>query len=226
MSLTACLALFFVGTWLGPIGITAPPSLIMAHGPRGAEVQAALNERFAMAAPMGVHTDKAATGAFALNAAGREEMMMGKAGADTDKVDALRMANAATARGMSNRDGFVMKYENENAAKGTSAWNDRRGAFGKHLDKNPLPPKAKKDGKKGDAVAEKTERGVEYAYQFEANMLADTLLWRPTLMLETGAAEVRFDIAPGNATYRVLLLGHTATGRFGFYETRLDVLGR
>ena len=67
--------------------------------------------------------------------------------------------------------------------------------------------------------------GREYAHLY-ADVLTDTLLWHPNLWLANGDAEIRFDIGGGNATYRVLLLGHSATGRFGFYETRLDVLGR
>ncbi len=66
-------------------------------------------------------------------------------------------------------------------------------------------------------------RRRDFAYDFVPNLQADTLLWHPTLWLPDGSAEVRFDIAAGQATYRVLLLGHSPTGRFGFYETRLDV---
>ena len=67
---------------------------------------------------------------------------------------------------------------------------------------------------------------MQFAHQYAPELLSDTLLWRPTLWLEGGDIEVHFGIASGNATYRVLLLGHNRTGRFGFYETRLDVLGR
>jgi hypothetical protein len=74
--------------------------------------------------------------------------------------------------------------------------------------------------KKGAAVMPSR---VEYFHQHVPNLRADTLLWHPTLWLEQGNAEVHFDIASGQATYRVLLLAHGPSGRFGFFETRLDV---
>jgi hypothetical protein len=78
-------------------------------------------------------------------------------------------------------------------------------------------PSAKKE--QLDSMA----RHVEYFHQHVPNLQADTLLWHPTLWLEQGSAEVHFDIASGQATYRVLLLAHGPSGRFGFFETRLDV---
>ncbi len=100
---------------------------------------------------------------------------------------------------------------------------------------SPIPlSKGKKDGKapdpqpvapiaKADAEAKKLV-GVEYAHPYAPGLYSDTLLWHPALWIANGAGEVRFDIASGQTTYRVLLLGHSTTGRFGFFETRLDVL--
>ena len=66
-------------------------------------------------------------------------------------------------------------------------------------------------------------RGVEYPYFLANGAASDTLLWHPTLWLADGNGTVHFDIPRASATYRVILLGHSPTGRFGFYETRLDV---
>jgi hypothetical protein len=63
----------------------------------------------------------------------------------------------------------------------------------------------------------------QHAHQYAPNQIADTLFWSPALWLADGSAEVRFDIASGRATYRVLLMGHSPTGQFGFYDMRLDV---
>ena len=82
-----------------------------------------------------------------------------------------------------------------------------------------IPPKAPTP--RGDSVA--VER--EFAHVHTPGLLADTLLWHPTLWLENGAGEVRFEVGSGQTTYRVLLLGHSPTGRLGIFETRLDATG-
>jgi anti-sigma factor RsiW len=51
----------------------------------------------------------------------------------------------------------------------------------------------------------------------------DTLLWYPDLFLQSGSRQLAFEVPPSAAVYRVLLIGHTADGRLGFYEGRLDV---
>ncbi|HZZ78939.1 MAG TPA: zf-HC2 domain-containing protein, partial [Gemmataceae bacterium] len=65
----------------------------------------------------------------------------------------------------------------------------------------------------------------EFAHIHTPGLLADTLLWHPNLWLENGVGDVRFEVGSGQVTYRVLLLGHSANGRFGFFETRLDATG-
>ncbi len=95
----------------------------------------------------------------------------------------------------------------------------------------PSPPTVApaKEASKTETLLEKqrdeakASRNREYAHQHAPNLASDTLLWSPNLHLIKGAAEVHFDIASGQATYRLLLLGHTADGRFGFHEMRLDV---
>jgi hypothetical protein len=84
--------------------------------------------------------------------------------------------------------------------------------------KQPPPPIAPPGGAAQKLV------GVEYAHPYAPGLYSDTLLWHPALWIADGSGEVRFDIGSGQTTYRVLLLGHSTTGRFGFFETRLDVL--
>lgn len=61
----------------------------------------------------------------------------------------------------------------------------------------------------------------EYAYREMENAAThdqDTLLWQPALTIQQGqAATLPFDV-PDNRRYRVLLLGHDASGRLGFVE--------
>ena len=87
----------------------------------------------------------------------------------------------------------------------------------------PQPPAEKGKAEQQEKKPADFARSREYAHQHAPNLISDTLLWSPTLYLTNGTADIRFDIASGQATYRLLLLGHTSTGRFGFYETRLDV---
>lgn len=69
--------------------------------------------------------------------------------------------------------------------------------------------------------AEQTKR--VFIYNRAPGVEQDTLLWYPALFLANGSAQVAFDV-PGDAgAYRVLLLGHTADGRLGCYEGRLEV---
>ena len=48
-----------------------------------------------------------------------------------------------------------------------------------------------------------------------------TLLWHPNVRLEQGQASAAFGVPAAPATYRVLIFGHGADGRFGFHESRL-----
>lgn len=80
----------------------------------------------------------------------------------------------------------------------------------------PAGPMLKKAGLQGSLVR------LEYAHQYAPGLQADTLYWHPALKID-GQAEFAFDLADGPAAYRVILLGHDAAGRFGFFETRLPI---
>jgi hypothetical protein len=100
-------------------------------------------------------------------------------------------------------------------------WFNRSRGGAAYQDTKPTPQQAKKADK---LESKKPAHLLEYPYQQAPNLTGDTLLWHPTLYLANGAGEVRFAMPAGEGTtYRVLLLGHDATGRFGFFETRLDV---
>jgi alpha-2-macroglobulin-like protein len=49
----------------------------------------------------------------------------------------------------------------------------------------------------------------------------DLLLWHPTLFAADGTAQVEFDLPSQPATYRIVIHGHTATGRVGTVQAPL-----
>lgn len=51
--------------------------------------------------------------------------------------------------------------------------------------------------------------------------LPDTVLWHPVLFAEDGTAQLDVALPRRGASYQVLLLGHTATGRLGFLRSEL-----
>ncbi|GEM_PF-4504880 len=67
--------------------------------------------------------------------------------------------------------------------------------------------------------------GREFAPRRQNDLtdLQPTLLWHPQLKIENGQATLRFDVPQGPASYRLLIYGHTADGRLGFHESRMDV---
>jgi hypothetical protein len=71
--------------------------------------------------------------------------------------------------------------------------------------------------------ADRAESLRELRYRQTAAQPTDTLLWLPALWLEHGTAALDFDLPVLPASYRLLLFGHNATGRLGFYQNRLDV---
>jgi hypothetical protein len=245
--LAATLGLLFVGSLIGPPSLTPAPSLVASHGPPGGDILLKLNVESAKIPVVERGTEKAPTGAYALNAAKREDR---QAAESTDERKADELAAKEVAQALRNKsaqafarremsEGAIMArgQESQNAAKGTPAWSARALAKGgvisaadaggpaKSIDKKSAPPTAPLHEKAKSSV-EQDRDAVQYFYQFVPNVQSDTLLWSPTLWLPDGNAAVRFDFASGSATYRVLLLAHSPTGRFGFYETRLDVLGR
>jgi hypothetical protein len=79
-----------------------------------------------------------------------------------------------------------------------------------------------------DLLAEQFARR-SWVFNDGSGVEVDTLLWHPGLYLKSGSARVAFDVPATAGSYRVLLFGHTANGRVGFYEGYLDVqpeLGR
>jgi hypothetical protein len=235
--LTACLAVIFTATWLGPLGTTPAPTF--AVGPPDWKIEEGMAARFAQAPAARLGDEQAPTGRLAPATAPKAEGQINYAANEADRASNLQAFEQALARRERGAVTNVMNRDKlaANGARGTPAWNVRQDGKGG----GPIPPPAAFKGEKKDAekvkgdqkvaemakgAADHAYRAVEYAHKQENGLSSDTLLWRPTLWLANGAADVPFDIGAGNATYRVLLLGHNAAGRFGFYETRLDVLGR
>jgi hypothetical protein len=238
--LATCLAIMFVGAWIGPPSVTAPP-----HGADHVQGQPAwkiaenLGVHFAQQMPVAPNgAEKPLTGEFRLPAPATDNRRLGQGTAlhkneeSMAKVATLALRERSTqafARRDLGESVFAdRKPGNQNFANGSPAW-QQRGGGKKRLAADPSavlpnPPDAKGDKTKKEIG--KAADAVEYFHSHMPNVQSDTLLWHPSLWLGDGNADVRFDFASGNATYRVLLLGHSPTGRFGFYERRLDVLGR
>ena len=96
--------------------------------------------------------------------------------------------------------------------------------------KNPLPPPMstpKDDARKGDADENEGRYLLVREYAYRSFPLRpdfqDTVLWHPALVAENGKASVSFDLSPDVPAYRVLFFAHSASGRLGFYERRLEV---
>ncbi len=95
-------------------------------------------------------------------------------------------------------------------------------------------PKKKTDGI--DRIAEKdmvrqksAEKSVHdhppwfFAYKHLTKVEPDLPLWHPNLKLENGEANVRFELPRQAGSYRILILGHSADGRFGYVDQPLDL---
>lgn len=89
-----------------------------------------------------------------------------------------------------------------------------------------------KDGEKKVAEKAKTEAEHQqhfqsadrvYAYELVRGMRAETLLWRPQLLVEGVSVPLRLTVPVTFGNYRVLLLGHDDAGRFGFYQGQLEI---
>lgn len=65
--------------------------------------------------------------------------------------------------------------------------------------------------------------GREFALQNPGADAQPTLLWHPQLRITGGQGSVAFDVPQGPATYRLLIYGHSAEGRLGFAESRIEV---
>jgi hypothetical protein len=93
--------------------------------------------------------------------------------------------------------------------------------------------KMKAAGKAGPASAEAsggTGAGPtvlmlrQYAYRHTVadRDLRDTVLWYPAVVVPDGTARVTFDLLSHATTYRVLLYGHSPSGRLGIYQGKIE----
>lgn len=221
----ACLGLLLVNALIGPPSVST--THIAERGPARWELGRELETRLARGPLVwGDRVETLQTGAFVGRVA--KEADQAKVNetmkADTQKTKdsddlgrhQLAQAFARRTRGENLAETEQRDRENRNAAKGAQPYYQLYGKM------DAIVPAAVDELQKKAEVAATRK----FAYEHEPDSFADTLLWHPSLWLENGSAEVRFDIGNGSQTYRVLLLGHSPTGRFGFYEKRLDVVGR
>lgn len=77
----------------------------------------------------------------------------------------------------------------------------------------------------GTADSAKTFYFREYAHQHATGTrdMQDTVLWHPALFAADGQITVPFELSDNVTTYRVLIYGHTATGRLGVYQGQVEV---
>jgi hypothetical protein len=98
------------------------------------------------------------------------------------------------------------------------------------MTKGPKTPREAKNGNEGKAAAPPVLvvplRVREYAHQHNGGGLDthDTVLWHPALRTADGSVRVSFDLAGVPTTYRVLLLGHSPSGRLGAVTGRLEAM--
>jgi hypothetical protein len=247
--LIACLLVMLAGNLFGPLPFANPgaDNIMQAVGK---QVEDKLNERFAQA-PLRRDADQATApvGAFAMRApAPIADSVMQTAIAQKKDDLPTRDAVAALQEQQLARMARLDQTERANRVAQNRINNQSDGMQAIFRRASPTLMKTAKSGKKSDvpkaiqplpetkgksappaakqAPAMPVNQGdeIEYAFKYAPNMFADTLLWNPRLQLVHGQADARFDIAIGQASYRVLLLGHSPTGRFGFHETRIDVL--
>lgn len=224
--LAACLVLFLGGRLLGPIEGSPADAVNVgrADQPKGPQVANNAIAKKPAAAPLAATYP---TGEFPLRA-GRLELQKQdaargpeKTAAEIDRRNNERVAQTEVVlRAMRERDPSAGLRSGFVHPSGNKSLEDWRIQAIQQSNTAPAPPPAKNDGKK---KGKPSVRQLEYPYQPAPNLIGDILLWHPNLFLLNGTAEVHFDIAPVEATYRVLLLGHSPTGRFGFHEMRLDV---
>ncbi len=244
--LVACLGTLFGGHYmLGAPEIVNPLGERPPEARAGANLDKLLGDQMPKIRPI---RDRMPTGDFGPHAVAQAEQQVKDgvvfADAANGHFTTLRQGQLAmnlARRGMQN----LADMDRAAAAndKLTERFNLAASAANKVDDVRPVPagPGSKVDVKKKGAVgpgggggttnnlgAPKAAAAVEreFAHVHTPGLLADTLLWHPTLWLQDGAGAVHFEVGSGQATYRVLLLGHTPTGRFGFFETRLDAIGR
>jgi hypothetical protein len=233
--LLGCLGTLLVGHFLlGAPDLRDPRGDRMEQARAGVDLDKLFGDQLPKIRPI---RDKAPTGAFGPQAVAQSEAQQLREGF----ADAAKAANDPLARVKQEqlamnlgrrRDGQTAASDMDRAAaadKNLKLRFELAASAANKLDARTVPPApgSQPEAKKGAGLgggAAAVER--EFAHVHTPGLLADTLLWHPTLWLENGAGEVHFEVGSGQATYRVLLLGHTPTGRFGFFETRLDAIGR
>ena len=236
--LVGCLLVLLVGNWLGAPNLTPLPSLAAAHGPAGWEVGRDLDHQFAQMPPVSRNLgERPVTGVFKEQIAKLDEGKREKIEKEADSKAARAMhdqlAQSFFRRTRGDNDAFADRKENRDSLALNESLKkayDAAEKLHKKADAGPPPaplaPKEVRGGAGAENAKAKAGRQVEYAPVYAAGLQTDTLLWHPSLWLANGGADVHFNIGSGDVTYRVLLLGHSPTGRFGFYEQRLDVRGR
>ncbi len=136
---------------------------------------------------------------------------------------------APTAPGGANAPGTAQRHERGSGA-GTTQEVPLLGKKGAAAPAGDSKERVKRAGDKAGAAADKdgAERLREYAYRQQpgAAPYADTVLWHPALEVADGTARVEFDLPANPGTYRVLLYGHSPSGRLGVYEGTLQAEGR
>ncbi|MSQ94338.1 MAG: hypothetical protein EXR98_07255 [Gemmataceae bacterium] len=237
--LTACIGVLFLGAWLGPLSVIRTGRMLDVE-PAAREVDRQLGQAFAQAPFHGPIVEKPLTGNFALQIstlAERKDRMVAAKGGENEygAKDAGKALRASLENSLARRGGRSATNALLTEAKSdsqTPAANLAMDAKFKQLLKEvekgsliaPIPaPPPTKPGVEPKLPMAMALADREYAHKHVPGLLADTLLWHPTLLLPNGSAVVQFDMANGQATYRVMLLGHNTTGRFGFHEMRLDV---
>jgi hypothetical protein len=238
--LAGCLLLLFAGSWFGQLELGERPAALA--GVQGDAVREKLDKQFA-AVPILPHVrDTQATGFFPLRAprektdgVGKGDLESAKMAMDDGAKDAVALREQlarSIAKGMGR--GNVMATADLMQSKGgapigSPAWQQmqkskkagEKKSAKKESPNIPAPPSKPPAG--GGPEAELKNDDRQFAYEKSPHLLTDTLLWQPALWLANGNADVPFVLGAGDATYRVLLLGHSPTGRFGFFEQRLDV---
>jgi hypothetical protein len=80
--------------------------------------------------------------------------------------------------------------------------------------------KAQQDGRPSQGVL----RAYAHPQAFQRGLeLQDTLYWNPALVIADGQGQFSFNLADNITTYRVLLYGHTPSGRLGYGQGTLEV---
>lgn len=243
-SLAACLILVVVGRSYVSLGMRDAPMAGAAMP--FMDIGEKLNHALEMPGHKAVRGGNL-VGVFAMAAPEKHDQQLAQKTASQEQAkvyaNALNLSKALVMRDRADGAALADQKQEKQRFGGNVQWIDRlnraRGAvremeMGKGDEKKGNEPKAKGSVEKTPPVAsvqpaktpnavEARRRSPEFAYEHSPDLAFDTLLWHPSLWLPDGRGEVRFDLAAGQASYRLLILGHGPTGRFGYFEKHLDV---